>query len=119
MKKVIGMLAVVALVSSVASAELLKNFKADGKVEFNAYTTNNNTDSDADLKDKTSDVDARVQLNATFDLAEDVNAVVSAIKNNVITGRQFGENSEDANTVLSNLFFEHAYLNLKGVLGFD
>ncbi|MEI7482945.1 MAG: hypothetical protein WCK75_11450 [Elusimicrobiota bacterium] len=125
MKKVIGMLAVVALVSSVASAELLKNFKYDGKIEINGYQSTNDVDFNSKTKDAWSDVQTRVQLNAGFDLNEDVNAVVSVVKNN----RNYGNNSESATTntavgsandgVLGNIFFEQAYLNLKGVLGID
>jgi len=114
MKKVIGMLALVALVGNIANAELLKNFKYDGKIEVNAYQVKD-ADYDKTNADKRNDVDTRVQLNAGFDITEDVDAVVSAVKAN----RQHGDNSEDVNTALDNLFFEQAYLNLKGVLGFD
>ncbi|MDQ7773557.1 MAG: alginate export family protein [Elusimicrobiales bacterium] len=74
-------------------------------------------------KDKVNDVDTRVQINMGFELNDDVDAVVSAVKAN----RQYGNttatpstsNAEDANTVLDNFFFEQAYLNLKGVFGMD
>jgi len=33
--------------------------------------------------------------------------------------RDYGTASEDANTITTNLFFEQAYLNLKGVIGID
>ena len=125
MKKVIGMLAVVAFASSMASAELLKNFKYDGKVEVNAYNATNTNDFNSKTKDAWSDVQTRVQLNAGFDLNDDVNAVVSVVKNN----RNYGNNPESATTntaigtandgILGNIFFEQAYLNLKGVLGID
>jgi len=115
MKKVIGMLALLAFVGNVASAELLKNFKADGKIEVNAYQVNNAADYNKDAADKKNDVDTRVQINAGFDLNEDANAVVSVVKND----RQYGSASQDANTITTKLFFEQAYINLKGVLGFD
>ncbi|MGD9643554.1 MAG: hypothetical protein AB7V08_12535 [Elusimicrobiales bacterium] len=115
MKKVIGMLALVALVGNIANAELLKNFKYDGKIEVNAYTNSNDADMNSDVNDKTSDVDTRVQLNMGFDLSEDVNAVVSIVKND----RQYGEGSQDVNTITTLLNVEQAYLNLKGVMGFD
>lgn len=114
MKKVIGMLALVALVGNIANAELLKNFKYDGKIEVNAFQVKD-ADYDETLADKRNDVDTRVQLNMGFDLTTDVDAVVSAVKAN----RQYNENSEDANDLQNNLQFEQAYLNLKGVLGFD
>lgn len=115
MKKVIGMLAVVAFASSMASAELLKNFKYDGKVEVNAFTTNDADDANSKLKDRTSDVDTRVQLNMGFDLNEDANAVVSIVKND----RQHGEGSQNVHGLINMLNVEQAYLNLKGVMGFD
>ena len=115
MKKVIGMLAVVALVSSVASAELLKNFKYDGKVEVNAYQITNGNDLNSKLKDKNTDVETRVQLNTGFDLNDDVSAVVSVVKNN----RHHGDVQENVNTIQAQLVFQQAYMNLKGVLGMD
>ncbi|NLI10803.1 MAG: porin [Elusimicrobia bacterium] len=114
MKKIIAIAAVMAFSASMASAELLKNFKYDGSVEVNAYNQNNG-DFNKSSDDKTGDVDSRVMINASFDLNNDVNAVVSVVKNN----RQYGDASEDANTIQNNLFFEQAYLNLKGVFGMD
>jgi hypothetical protein len=109
------MLALVALVGNIANAELLKNFKADGQINVNAYGVNN-ADFNKKLNDKTSKTDTRVIINAGFDLNEDVNAVVSAVKCN----RQYGQASESSvNTALDSFFFEQAYLNLKGVLGLD
>lgn len=120
MKKLIAILALIALTGNIASAELLKNFKYDGKIEVNTYQVRNMDYSDA-AKDKENDTNTRVQLNAGFDLNDDVDAVVSAVKSN----RQYGNaaagasTAEHANTVLNNFFFEQAYLNLKGVLGMD
>jgi hypothetical protein len=117
MKKVIGMLAVVALANSMASAELLKNFKADGNIEVNAYNTNN-MDFDKTTSDAKSFVDTRLMLNTGFDLNEDVNAVVSVVKND----RQYGSGAQNvtgANGILDLVQFEQAYLNLKGVIGMD
>lgn len=115
MKKVIGILVVVAFASSVASAELLKNFKYDGKVEVNAYQTTNANDLNSKIKDKDTDVQSRVQVNLGFDLNDDANAVVSIVKNN----RQYGDVKENVNTIQGQLAFEQAYMNLKGVLGID
>ena len=119
MKKVTVMLALVALVGNIANAELLKNFKYDGKIQVNAYATNNTADNDADTQDATSDVDTRVQVNMGFDLNEDVDAVVSLVKEN----RQYGDtgtaNGENIDAITLNSIFEQAYLNLKGVFGFD
>ena len=116
MKKVIGMLALIALVGNIANAELLKNFKYDGKIEVNAYTNSNDADMNSDVNDKTSDVDTRVQLNASFDLNAEVGAYVSAVKKN----RQYGDGSETVAAGTADGFaMEQAYLDLKGVLGFD
>ncbi len=116
MKKVIGMLAVVAFANSMASAELLKNFKADGQVDVHAYSVNN-TDFNKGNSDKTANTDTRVMINAGFDLNEDVNAVVSVVKNN----QQYGAATrpESAQTILNQFFFQQAYLNLKNVFGID
>jgi len=115
MKKVILVLAVLSFIGSIANAELLKNFKYNGTVEVNAYNTNNTVDYNKKADDKGGDVDSRVMINASFDLNNDANAVVSIVKNN----RKYGTASENANTIQSNLFFEQAYLNLKGVFGMD
>lgn len=118
MNKVMGIIALLALTGNIASAELLKNFKYDGKIEVNAYQSSNQ-DWNSNVADgKYNDVDTRVQLNMGFDLNEDVNAVVSIVKND----RQYGNGSQNATGatgILDLIKFEQAYLNLKGVLGFD
>ncbi len=118
MNKVMGIIALLALTGNIASAELLKNFKYDGKIEAVGVVANNATDFDKDASDKSSDVKTRVSINAGFDLNEDVNAVVAVVKDN----RNYGSGtnaSENANTIQSQLFFDQAYLNLKGVFGID
>ena len=114
MKKILSMVAAVAILSSVASAELLKNFKHTGSLEVNAYNVNN-ADFNKNIDDKYGDVDTRLMLDMSFDLNDDASAVVSVVKNN----RQWGTAQEDANTIQTNLVFEQAYLNLKGVMGMD
>ncbi len=114
MKNAIGILAVLAFTASAANAQLLKNFKYDGQIEVNAYS-NSNQDFNKSNSDKKSFVDTRLLLNAGFDLNEDVNAVVTAVKND----RQYGQASQNANNIQDNLYFEQAYLNLKGVFGID
>lgn len=114
MKKLLSMVAAVAILSSVASAELLKNFKHTGSLEVNAYNVNN-ADFNKNNDDKYGDVDTRLMLDMSFDLNDDASAVVSVVKNN----RQWGTAQEDANTIQTNLVFEQAYLNLKGVMGMD
>lgn len=114
MKKTITLLTAVAMLASVANAELLKNFKYDGKLEVNAYNVNN-ADFDKNSDDKVGDVDTRLILNMSFDLNEDANAVVTVVKNN----RQWGAASENANAVQTAATFQQAYLNLKGVMGLN
>ncbi len=114
MKKLIAILALLALTGNIASAELLKNFKYDGKVEVNAYQVRNMDYNDG-AKDKENDTNTRVQVNMGFDLNEDADAVVSIVKSD----RQYGDGSQDVNTITTLLDVEQAYLNLKGVFGMD
>lgn len=115
MKKVIGMLALVALVGNIANAELLKNFKYNGSLEGQGFVVNNAKDLDKDASDKFGEVNHRVMIGASFDLNEDVDAVVSAVKCN----RQMGDAPEKVNTLIDQFQFEQAYINLKGVFGLD
>jgi len=115
MKKLVSILTAVAILTSVASAQILKNFKLDGSsLEINAYNLNN-ADFNKDNPDKTGDVDTRLMLNMSFDLNDNANAVVTVVKNN----RQWGENSETLNDLQDNINVEQAYINLKGVIGID
>ncbi|MCX7641912.1 MAG: hypothetical protein N2Z20_04680, partial [Elusimicrobiales bacterium] len=115
MKKILSLVAAAAMLSSVASAEVLKNFKYDGSVEINAYSVNN-ADFNKDLDDNDNETRTRVILNMGFDLNEDVRAEITAIKNN----RVWNNTSESAITgALDSFNFDQAYLNLKGVLGMD
>ncbi|MCX7905115.1 MAG: hypothetical protein N2446_00240, partial [Elusimicrobiales bacterium] len=81
MKKILSLAAAVAILNSVASAEVLKNFKYDGSVEINAYSVNN-ADFNKDLDDNDNETRTRVILNMGFDLNEDVRAEITAVKNN-------------------------------------
>lgn len=115
MKKLTGILALLVFAGNIASAELLKDFKHDGKVTVNGYTTKNNNVFDSKKKQTTSDVDTRVELNMGFSVTQDVDAVVSAVKCN----RQYNGASENIDGITAAVTFEQAYLNLKGVLGVD
>jgi hypothetical protein len=110
------MLALLGLLGNTASAELLKNFKANGSIDVHSYI-NNNTDFNKDANDKQGKTDTRVLIDATFDLNDDVNAVVSAVKCNQQYGRAAGETA--VNGALDAFTFEQAYINVKGVLGLD
>jgi len=115
MKKVIGILALLAMTGNIASAELLKNFKYNGSLEAQGFVTNNATDFDKDAGDKFGEVNHRVMVNTTFDLNSDVSANVTMTKSN----RQAGDPAEKVNTLIDQVQFEEAYLNLKGVFGVD
>lgn len=122
MKKLIAILALLSLTGNIASAELLKNFKYDGKIEVHAFQQSNG-DWNADVKDaKDNDTDTRVQINMGFELNDDADAVVSIIKND----REYGDGSQvvnDAtgggNGIMEQLYVEQAYMNLKGVFNMD
>ncbi len=119
MKKLVGIITVLALFTSVASAELLKNFKAEGSLEILSLTSDNQDFSKKSLTDdKYSETKARVIVGATFDLNDDVDAKITAIKSDRYYGDTTATN-RDANSVLTNFVFEEAYINLKGVLGMD
>ena len=113
MKKIISAIGVVALISSVASAQLLKNFSYDGSIIVNSWTDTN--DFDKDENNKRSQTKTRLHLNTNFELNDSVSAHVSVVKNN----RNYGDSAENANDIQNSLIFEEAYLNLKGVLGMD
>ncbi|MBU2575354.1 MAG: alginate export family protein [Elusimicrobia bacterium] len=118
MKKVIGILAVVAFASSIASAELLKNVQYSGSVEVKSVTTDNYPGFDKDLKNKHSETMPRVILGINFDLNDDVNAQVTAAK----LDRQYGDTSTAGQTIdnaTSVIVFSEAYLNLKNVIGIN
>ncbi|MBU2530620.1 MAG: porin [Elusimicrobia bacterium] len=116
MKKLVGIITVLALFTSVASAELLKNFKANGSIEVLSITADNAVFFNKDTNDKYSETEARVVVGATFDLNDDVDAKITAIK----TDQQYGSGTtQDANDILSAFEFYEAYINLKGVLGMD
>jgi len=117
MKKILAIVAAVTVVSSVASAQLLKNFKLhDSLLEVNAYNLNN-ADFNDNQGDKKGDVDTRLMLNMSFDLNDDANTVVTVVKNN----RQWGDGQapENLNALQNNIKVHQAYVNLKGVLGMD
>jgi|GEM_PF-1252054 len=117
MRKITVAAAFLAFASCPAGAELLKNFKYDGKIEVHAYKSSNQ-DWAADVFDGTySDVDTRLQINASFDLNEDAEAVVSVVKND----RQYDSTggSQSLDTISKALFFEQAHVLLRGVMGLD
>lgn len=117
MKKLVGIITVLALFTSVASAELIKNLEISGSLEVLSITGDNATDFDKTVDDKYSETKARVIIGATFDLNDDVDAKVTLIK----ADRNYGDSAapQGISGVNSTMMFEEAYINLKGVLGLD
>ncbi|MCG2725616.1 MAG: hypothetical protein L6420_05045 [Elusimicrobia bacterium] len=121
MKKLVGIITVLALFTSVASAELLKNFKYDGSILVKNVTVDN-TNFDKDTEDKYSNTKTRVVFGMNFDLNEEANAQVTFAKYNRTWNDQAGtgvQSEEDIDNLTANIDVAEAYLNLKGVLGLD
>lgn len=116
MKKVIAILALISLTGNIASAELLKNFKAGGSIEVNGYQVQN-ADYNDGANDKINDTESRVTINASFDLNEDVSANVTAIK----AGANYdgSANNTAAGDTIDIFRFYETNIVLKGVFGFD
>ncbi len=115
MKKVLAITAVLALLTSVASAELLKNFKYDGSLEVHSVSVNNGTNYNSDAEDAYAQTLTRLMIGMNFDLTDDVNAQVTAIKND----RMHGTGAQTMNGVQNLITFQEAYLNLKNVFGIN
>jgi len=119
MKKVLAITAVLALLTSVASAELLKNFKYDGSLEVLSITADNaiTFDKDKAPNDKYSETVSRVCIGATFDLNDNASAKVTVAK----AGRKYDSGlfqTAAGGTIDSFVFFE-SYLALDDVLGMN
>lgn len=117
MKKVIGILAVVAFAANMASAELLKNAKYSGSLEVKSVTLNNTT-FDADAKMNHSETAPRVTVGVNFDLNDDVNAQITAVK----FDNQYGKVATAGQTidnVTASVMFSEAYVNLKNLFGIN
>lgn len=111
MKKVIGILALLALTGNIASAELLKNMKWTGGAEIKNATGQKSV---ATGKADWSNTFSRFTLGANFDLNEDINAQVTAVKSDY---RKYGsDNGQTVDNITANVLFTEAYVNLKNVL---
>lgn len=111
MKKVIGILALLALTGNIASAELLKNMKWTGGAEIKNATGQKSV---AVTKADWSNTFSRFTLGANFDLNEDINAQVTAVKSDY---RKYGsDNGQTVDGITANVLFTEAYVNLKNVL---
>ena len=118
MKKLVGIITVLALFTSVASAELLKNFKANGSIEVLNITADNTSDYNSDAADKRSETKARVIIGATFDLNDDVDAKVTLVKSDRYYGDTVAPQTAAGGTI-DAFTFEEAYINMNGVFGLD
>lgn len=110
MKKVIGILALLALTGNIASAELLKNMKWTGGAEIKNATGQKSV---VGTKADWSNTFSRFTLGANFDLNEDINAQVTAVKSDF---RNYGTNAQNVDNITGNVFFTEAYVSLKNVL---
>lgn len=112
MKKVIGILALLALTGNIASAELLKNMKWTGGAEIKNATGQKSV---VAAKSDWSNTFSRFTLGANFDLNEDINAQVTAVKGDF---RKYGDaaGSQSVDNITANVLFTEAYVSLKNVL---
>lgn len=111
MKKVIGMLVVVAFASSMAGAELLKNLKYSGTMDVKATSGDHSVTA---TKASFSNVNSRISLGMNFDLNDEINAQVTAEKTDY---RNYGTASQSVDGLTASIFFSEAYINLKNVFG--
>ena len=104
MKKLLGSalaLAMFVAYSQAANADtLLKNLTFNGKVDVQAVSANNVTDFNTAKYDQIGDAQTRVQLNAGWDLLDNVHAMASVVNNNSLYGNA---NKTGANNVASNV----------------
>jgi len=116
MKQLSSLILSLALVLSISlpgRAEILKNLKTDGSIEFKTFGIDNETDRDGSADDYRSEARTRLMAGATWDLLDDVHARVSIFKRN----RVYGGGSENLNTVQSALFVDNAYVKIDKVFG--
>ncbi|HVA67534.1 MAG TPA: hypothetical protein VNK24_11540 [Elusimicrobiota bacterium] len=116
MKKLLGSalaLAMFAAYSQAAHADtLLKNLTFNGKVDVQAVSANNVTDFNTAKYDQIGDAQTRVQLNAGWDLLDNVHAMASVVNND----SQFG-NSSRSGPALANVKGQSLMGTQTGVLG--
>ena len=111
MKKVIGMFAVLAFAGNMASAELLKNVKYNGSLDVKNVTGQKSV---VAAKSDFSNTTTRAMLGVNFDLNEDINAQVTAVKTDY---RKYGsDNGQTIDNITANVTFAEAYVGLKNVL---
>jgi len=134
MKKLLGStlaLAMFAAYSQAANADtLLKNLTFNGKVDVQAVSANNVTDFNTAKYDQIGDAQTRVQLNAGWDLLDNVHAMASVVNNNSEYGNANHGGGSVLNTtnvqgqplvgttgLLGNTFLTQAYLKIDKLFG--
>ncbi len=133
MKKLLGStlaLAMFAAYSQAANADtLLKNLTFNGKVDVQAVSANNVTDFNSKAYDQIGDAQTRVQLNAGWDMLDNVHAMASVVNNNSLYGvaDKTGVNNVGSNVagqpldgttgLLGNTFLTQAYLKIDKLFG--
>lgn len=151
MKRLVALLIALDIVSysaAPASAELLKNFHMDGQIDLEATNAENITDFGTNANslssypkagggtcgaggcsnnDRINDVQTRVMVNATWDLLDDVHALVGFIKNDRSWGTNGGTPINDGESqplisgagdgVANNIFLSQASVKVDKVAG--
>jgi hypothetical protein len=110
MKKVIGILALLVFAGNIASAELLKNMKYNGSIEIKNATGQKSV---VGTKADWSNTFSRFTLGTNFDLNDDINAQVTAVKGDF---RKYGTGAQNVDAITASVIFSEAYVNLKNVL---
>ncbi len=115
MKKVIGIVALLVFAGNIASAELLKNVKYNGSMEIKNVTGQKSVVAG---KADFSNTNTRAMLGVNFDLSDEINAQVTAIKSDY---RYYGDDStgQNVDALTANIRFAEAYVSLKNVLGLN
>ncbi|MFA6091678.1 MAG: hypothetical protein WCU88_04250 [Elusimicrobiota bacterium] len=129
MKKYLGMALAMALVmpSGFASAEVLKNLKVGGALDFQANSVRNLADFSNIAYDRVGDAVTRVMLNTSWDLTDDIHANVSLVKNDRAWGTKGGGGqigggqaqaiTADGNNVLGSVYVQQANVKIDKFAG--
>ncbi|MDD5658138.1 MAG: hypothetical protein PHF00_12885 [Elusimicrobia bacterium] len=124
MKKLLGLVAALALLVSVgtANAEVLKNFKFGGSVEMNAASarftnTFKKSTNGQTINDRVGTGQTRIMLNMDWDLLDDVHSKITLRKNNRVYGNASERISGGANGVEENVWLDQGYFKIDKVFG--
>src|SRR5882762_7742797 len=99
-------------------AELLKNLKTDGSLEFRSFGIDNETDRNPAIDDYRSETRTRLLFGGSFDVLDDVHGRVALRKNDRVFGNGTQRSFDGFNTSASaNLFIDNAYVKIDKVFG--